>query len=226
MEKDLENIVEKYGLMISRISHRMIKNNELAKEAVQEVWYEVFKSIDSFRGDSELSTWIYTIARRTILKYSKNEIVLSQIEIEQFRDLPLVDYYGAEEDKKDWIKEKCDTCITAFCHCLTNDARMIFLFRENAGLSYGEISKIMEMKEDNVRQISIRSLHKVRTFLKETCPLYCPDGTCKCRIRHHVVSINFEKEYEKVKKVVRLVHFFKKFDKDLPRKNYWENLIN
>ena len=40
--------------MISTIAHRMIQNKEIACEAAQEVWYELCKSISSFKGDSEI----------------------------------------------------------------------------------------------------------------------------------------------------------------------------
>jgi RNA polymerase sigma factor, sigma-70 family len=223
---DAEKLVAQYGTMVSGISHRMILNHELAKEAAQEVWYEVFKSLYSFHGDSELSTWIYTIAKRTILRYAKNEKTLSQIELEGIRALPPIEYDGLDRNKSDWVKEKCDWCLTALCHCLTNDARLIFIFRENIGLFYKQISKIMEMKEDNVRQISSRSLTKVRNFFKDTCPLYNPKGTCKCRITKHVLSLDLDKEYAKVRKIMRLVDVFQKFEKELPRKNYWEKFLN
>ena len=226
MKVDLQKIVEQYGTMVSTISRRMMHNRELAKEAAQEVWYEIIKSIDSFNGDSELSTWIYTVTKRTILRYSKNEKTATILELKEFRALPEVEYTGSEEDKREWIKEKCDFCLTALNHCLTNDARLIFIFRENTGLSYSEISKIMEIKEDNIRQISSRSRNKISNFLKDTCPLYNPEGTCKCRIRKQVLSIDLDKEYFKVRKMMRLVYLYQKFDKELPKKNYWEKFLN
>ncbi|MFB6340297.1 RNA polymerase sigma factor [Saccharicrinis sp. FJH62] len=226
MNIDLEELVEKFGTMVSGISHRMIQNKELAKEASQEVWFEVIKSIDSFNGNSELSTWIYTIAKRTILKYSKNEKTATIIELEEFRALPEVEYSGTEEKRQEWVKEICDWCLTALNHCLNNDARLIFIFRENIGLSYKQISEIMDMKEDNIRQISSRSLSKIKNFMNDTCPLYNPQGTCKCRICKQVASIDFEQEYSTVQKMVRLADLYQKFEKELPRKNYWEKFLN
>jgi len=226
MEIDLKKLVEQYGKMISMVSHRMIRNKELAKEAAQEVWYEVFKSLHSFNGNSELSTWIYTIAKRTILRYSKNEKVYTIMELEDFRALPEIEYSGDEENKREWIKEQCDCCLTALNHCLSNDARLIFIFKETIGLSYKQISEIMEMKEDNIRQISSRSLKKISNFMNDTCPLYNPDGTCKCRICKQVLSIDLDKEYSSVQKMVRLVDLYQKFEKELPRKNYWEKFLN
>jgi len=226
MEIDLEELVGKFGTMVSSISHRMIQDKELAKEASQEVWYEVIKSIPSFNGNSELSTWIYTIAKRTIIRYSRNEKISTILELEEFRALPEVEYSGSDENRREWIKEKCDWCLTALNHCLNNDARLIFIFRENVGLSYKQISEIMEIKVDNARKVASRSMAKISNFLNDTCPLYNPKGTCKCRICKQVLFIDFDKEYSTVKKLIRLADLYQKFDKDLPRKNYWEKLLN
>ena len=84
----------------------------------------------------------------------------------------------------------------------------------------------MEMKEDNIRQISSRSLSKIKNFMNDTCPLYNPEGTCKCRICKQVASIDFEQEYSNVHKMVRLADLYQKFEKELPRKNYWEKFLN
>lgn len=226
MDIDLETLVEKYGKMVASISHRMIQNNDLAKEAAQEVWYEVIKNISSFKGNSELSTWIYTIAKRTILRYSKNEKTATILELEEFRALPEVEYNGSDNEREEWVKKICDWCLTALNHCLNNDARLIFIFRETIGLPYKQISEIMEMRDDNVRQISSRAINKVSNFLNDTCPLYNPEGTCKCRIKKPVFQLELDKEYAKVRNIIRLVDLYQKVEKDLPRKNYWEKLLN
>lgn len=222
---DRSQIVQQFGLKISSLSHRMIKDNNLAIEAAQEVWYEVLKSIESFNGYSDISTWIFTIAKRTILRYAISERIYSENEINNHFELDPIDYDGTEEDKKQWVKEKCDYCLTAFCHCLNNDARLIFLFRDVAGLSYSKISEIMELGEENVRKVSSRSKEKVKKFMDNNCTLYNQNGECKCRIRKHVLAVDLDKEYNKLANAASMVSFFLKFDKDLPRKNYWEKYI-
>lgn len=47
LEIDKEQLVKQFGEKISRLSHRMIWNSELAKEPSQEVWYEVLRSVDN-----------------------------------------------------------------------------------------------------------------------------------------------------------------------------------
>ncbi len=223
---DKEALVVLFGEKISRLSHRMIWDKELAKEAAQEVWYEILKSLDSFRSESNISTWIYSIAKRTILRYVQNERFLKSTDLDTHFDLENIDYYGEEQNKKEWVKEQCDYCLTAFCHCLTNDARLIFLFRDIAEINDSEIAKIMDLKEENVRQIAFRSREKVKSFMQKDCVLISHQGNCRCRISNHVKSVELDKEYSKLSKAAGLIEIFKKFDKELPRKNYWEKIID
>ncbi len=222
---DKNILVQQFGDKISRLSHRMIWDKELAKEASQEVWYEILKSLETFKATSRISTWVYTIAKRTILRYIQNEKVLMTSDIDAHFDKESIDYFGKEEEKKEWVKEQCDYCLTAFCHCLTNNARLIFLFRNIAELSDFETAHIMEMEEKNVRKIASRSKTKVKNFMQKDCVLLNPNGKCRCRISHHLKAIELDKEYGKLSKAAGLIDVFKKFDKELPRRNYWEKFL-
>lgn len=222
---DTSKIVADYGHLVSALAHRMIQDKELAREASQEVWYQVIKNLHNFNGNSQLSTWIYTIAKRTILRYASTERQATINQLKAFRALPEIEYSGDDSGKPEWIKQRCDWCLSALNHCLNNDARLIFTFRVNLELSYRQIGEIMEMKEETVRKIASRSIKKVSNFMKDTCPLYNPQGTCKCRIRKHIVSIDYDKEYLKYRTVIQLADLYKRLEKELPRKNYWEKFL-
>jgi RNA polymerase sigma-70 factor (ECF subfamily) len=60
----LDDIAREYGKLVSSVCRRMIRDEEVAKEAAQQVWLEIVKSFPSFRGESKISTWIYAITRR------------------------------------------------------------------------------------------------------------------------------------------------------------------
>jgi RNA polymerase sigma factor (sigma-70 family) len=64
-----QQIVREYGDKVTNLCHRMIRNRELARDTAQEVWFEVLKGLSSFRGESSFSTWLYTVAKRTIDKH-------------------------------------------------------------------------------------------------------------------------------------------------------------
>ena len=52
----LDNIVNDYGKLVSAICHQMIRNEEHSKEATQEVWLGIVKSLPTFEGKSKMST--------------------------------------------------------------------------------------------------------------------------------------------------------------------------
>jgi len=55
-------LVENHQDKVINTCHRFLNNREDAEDAAQEVFIEVYKSIDRFREESKLSTWIYRIA--------------------------------------------------------------------------------------------------------------------------------------------------------------------
>jgi RNA polymerase sigma factor (sigma-70 family) len=148
-----EEITEEYRGLVSAISHRMIQNPEIAKDAAQEAWMEILKSLKTFKGESKISTWIYAIASRVILKQAKDEKIYStQYLSEYFRDGERESPFEQEADKRRWVKEMCDKCLTGILHCLSNQDRLLYVLYDIAGLSHREISMIVDDRESTVRQ--------------------------------------------------------------------------
>ena len=83
-----EEIIDKNGKLVFSLCFKIIRNNAIVKEAAQEVWLEVLKSLESFENQSKLSTWIYKIAYRVIIKYSKNERKYNTSYLEECFDGP------------------------------------------------------------------------------------------------------------------------------------------
>ncbi len=205
-----EEITEEYRGLVSAVSHRMIQNPEMAKDAAQEAWMEILKSLDTFKGESKISTWIYAVASRVILKQARNEKVYSTRYLsEYFRDGERESPFEQETDKRRWVKEMCDKCLTGILHCLSNQDRLLYVLYDIAGLPHREIAMILEEQESAVRKKVSRSRKKLNRFLNEECVLFNPYGNCSCRMKKHVVGIDLPSEYQKLKKTVKSIHFFR-----------------
>ncbi|HLF34034.1 MAG TPA: sigma-70 family RNA polymerase sigma factor, partial [Cyclobacteriaceae bacterium] len=61
-EQAFRQLVEEYQDKVYNTCLGFVRNEEEADDLAQEVFVEVFSSVQSFRGDSKLSTWIYRIA--------------------------------------------------------------------------------------------------------------------------------------------------------------------
>jgi RNA polymerase sigma-70 factor (ECF subfamily) len=205
-----EEITKEYRGLVSAVSHRMIQDPEIARDAAQEAWMEILKSLKTFKGESKISTWIYAIASRVILRQAKNEKVYSTRYLsEYFRNGERESPFEKEVDKKRWVKEMCDKCLTGILHCLSNQDRLLYVLYDIAGLPYREISMIMTEQESTVRKKVSRSRKKLHNFLNEECVLFKPDGNCACRMKKHVVGVDLPSEYQKLKKTVKEIHFFR-----------------
>jgi RNA polymerase sigma factor (sigma-70 family) len=222
----LESIAHQYGRMVSSICRRMIGNEETARDAAQQVWVEITKNYPSFRGESKISTWIYTITRRVAADFAVNEKTYSlRFVRDYFNGADIDPPADIDMDRAIWVRQTCDQCVTAMLHCVDNETRLAHIFRDIAQLDYAEIASILEKDEAAVRQMVSRSRKRINSFLSDRCTIYNPKGDCRCRIKKHVVEVNLAAEYEKIDKMVRRVNFYSKSEMLLPGKNYWENFL-
>jgi len=101
-----EEITKEYRGLVSAVSHRMIQNPEIAKDAAQEAWTEILKSLNTFKGESKISTWVYTIASGVILRQAKNEKVYSTRYLsEYFRNGERESPFEQEADKRRYLDD-------------------------------------------------------------------------------------------------------------------------
>jgi RNA polymerase sigma factor (sigma-70 family) len=215
MDNDINAIAEKYGSIVTAISFRMIEDRELAQDAAQEAWIEIIKSLPSFKGESKISTWIYSVASRTILRHANNERKYSVRYISEFLDGDEIVYSDSNLEETEWTKEMCDKCITGSIHCLTNEERLIYLLNEVAGLDSKEIAGILPVTDTAIRKKMSRSRTKLHSFLNNQCILYNPEGNCKCRMIKNVNKINLQKEFQKIKNDIHEISFLGQCDEIL-----------
>src|SRR4051795_12708589 len=60
-ERALADLAEAYSSKIYQLAFRYLRNKEDAEEITQDVLFKVYRKVDAFRGDAQLSSWIYRI---------------------------------------------------------------------------------------------------------------------------------------------------------------------
>lgn len=124
------------------------------QDLFQEVVYQVWKSISSFNGNSEIDTWIYKIALNVCLRYKmkmnkgKDKIVrLDSLQFIPAQDAP---------DKSDIDKyQALQDCIITLNHA---DQSILVLLLE--GLSYKQIGSITGLTENHVA-VKLKRIRKL-----------------------------------------------------------------
>lgn len=228
MQLNPTELVNQYGRLVSSICRRMVQDPVLAEDAAQEAWLKILSGISTFKGSAKLSTWLYSVVKHEVYRFTKKEKTyqfrnLKKIFLKEERTLPV---HLDKIETKLWIKEQCDNCITGMLHCLSDDARLIYVFRNIVKMPYTDIAYIMDKEETVIRKSYSRSRKKLKKFMAGNCPVYRPGNHCQCRSAKLVRQIDLSGEYNSLHKIIKLVDFFRKSETILPRKNYWEKFLS
>jgi len=81
-ERAFRDLITSHRDRVYNITFRMLGNKSEAEDVAQEVFITVFKSIDTFREDSKLSTWLYRVA----VNHCKNRLKYLKRRHERDRD--------------------------------------------------------------------------------------------------------------------------------------------
>jgi RNA polymerase sigma-70 factor (ECF subfamily) len=145
---------------ISSICRYYSSNDEDHKDMYQEVLINVWKSIDSFRGDAQLSTWIYRVAVNTAMGFANKEIRRQKIFLDQ-KDNSLQNFMDVDESSAQ-EKEKLFQILENQINQLSViDKIIITLVLES--VNHKEISSVIGITEPNVRV----KIHRIKNELKE-----------------------------------------------------------
>ena len=221
-----EQVVARYGRLVSSLCRRMTRDEEAAREAAQEVWVAVLEGLDGFRGDSSLSTWIYSITRRVVSRYAQARRTYSTRFLSAFFEgdgEPQVPS-GADVEHEVWVRSMCDQCLCGIAQCLEPDVRLAYLLRDVADLDYADVAQVLEIEPDAARQMVSRARRKLQRFLSGHCSLANPSGPCRCRMRRHVAAIDLPSEYLRLRRTAGRARVFKESEQILPTRDYWLEL--
>jgi RNA polymerase sigma-70 factor (ECF subfamily) len=88
--KALESLLIRREKWLWNVAKKVIRNESLAEEALQEALVLIWKNAHTFRGESQVSTWMYQIVSRSCIDVLRKEQIRSHAslnELEQFDDI-------------------------------------------------------------------------------------------------------------------------------------------
>jgi len=171
-EAAFKAIVETWQDMVFNTALGIVQNAEDAEDIAQEVFVQVYQSISSFKGDSKFSTWLYRIAITKSLDHERRKkrkkrfaFVKSLFgeESEVVVHPPDFNHPGVLLDKK----EDAAALFGAISDLPANQ-RLAFTLHKVEGLSYQEVSEVMQTTVSSVESL----MHRARINLKKALQAY------------------------------------------------------
>jgi RNA polymerase sigma-70 factor, ECF subfamily len=159
--KAFEFIYRSYCGLVHRICLRMLRNPVDAEDAAQDVFVRVFCKINTFRGESAFSSWLYRLATNTVLmRFRKNKRTLTLEEPGEVNG-GLSREVSVTHPERDGLSGRID--LQAAINVLPNGYKGAFLLHDVQGYAHREIAEILGYSIG----CSKSQLHKARKLLRE-----------------------------------------------------------
>jgi RNA polymerase sigma-70 factor (ECF subfamily) len=155
--------------LIYRYANRLCGEVEAAKDLVQETFLNAYRGFKDFRGDAQVSTWLYTIASRACLRMRRKKKGEPERELSldefvptsegEFRlQIPVDGLTPEEAFQNKELRQALDQAINK----LPKKYRMVLVLRDMEGLSAKEVGTVMGLNERAVKS----RLHRARLFVR------------------------------------------------------------
>lgn len=162
---DFERLFEENFHSIYHYVYYMIGNKADAEDVTQEVFMKVASSYGQFRGDSSITTWIYTIARRTVIDFmrqKKTKKFLTFWKTHIPDDFEAADDFDLPEDIL--TKNEQKESLYKVLQLLPEKMRTVIYLRFIKGISVQETAHYLDITPNQVSVTQNRALAKLRTL--------------------------------------------------------------
>jgi RNA polymerase sigma-70 factor (ECF subfamily) len=168
-EAAFKQLVETYQVRVYNTVLSLVQHNEEAEDIAQEVFIEVYRSIDKFREDSSLGTWVYRIATTKSLeairkkKAQKRFAFISSLfgkNDEMIHQPTDFEHPGVVAENKELAQN-----LFVAIGKLPNNQRIAYTLVNVEGLSYVETAEAMDITKSSVESLIFRAKGNLKKLL-------------------------------------------------------------
>ena len=183
---DFQEIYTEFQPRILHYLARMMGPEE-AEDVAQEVFEKVNRSLDGFRGQSKLSTWIYRIATNTAIdklrsasfRQSANQAALKEAEGNKARNTSSGQVQTSVD--QEFIRKEMSECVREYIDRLPPDYSTILILSEIEGFRNKEVADILQISLENAKVRLHRARARLKKELDNGCDFYHnEEGTLAC----------------------------------------------
>jgi RNA polymerase sigma-70 factor, ECF subfamily len=162
--KDLVDIHKKFVL---NVCYKFVNNTDDANDVAQEVFIEAYKTLDKFRGDSKISTWLYRIATNRSLNFLRDNKKYSTSE-SYSKEPGYIDNISsdsASEPEQNILNNEKADILNKAIDSLPDNQKAAFVLNKKENLTSAEISKILGLSVKGVESLIIRARKNLQKLL-------------------------------------------------------------
>jgi RNA polymerase sigma-70 factor (ECF subfamily) len=172
-----EELVRLYDHAVLRLALNLTRSEEDARDAYQEAFLKVYKSLPNFRFECSFYTWIYRIVTNICLDQLRKKAVrkeekpvLQNADGEASQDdffAQVADDHPGGDPERDLIRRELGYKIQTALKRLTPRERLVFELKHYQGLKLRTIGEMLETSEQTAKNCLFRATQKLRESLAQ-----------------------------------------------------------
>jgi RNA polymerase sigma-70 factor, ECF subfamily len=146
-----------------------------AEDLSQEVFLKAYRSIDKFKGEASVSSWLYRITlnayldkkRKASFKAERKQQSLEDYESSVtpiYSDSPPLSTHMSPEDYAE--SRQIQVHIEQALDCLTSKERAVFVMRHFQGMPGKRVGELLSISEGTVKSLLFRAMKKLQNALR------------------------------------------------------------
>lgn len=173
-QRAFEMLVVKYQRRIERLIARMVRDTDLVEDIAQETFIRAYRALPNFRGESAFYTWLYRIgvntAKKALLGLKRDPLVteaaLASMDEDDDSSRVENEMTSGETPETLMASRQVAETVNEAIEALSEDLRQAITLREIEGLSYEEISEMMNCPIGTVRSRIFRAREAIASKLR------------------------------------------------------------
>jgi RNA polymerase sigma-70 factor, ECF subfamily len=159
-------LVERHRSMVYRVAYQFAGNHHDAEDIAQEVFIKVYRSLDKFRRDAQVSSWMYRIVMNACIDHRRRQAPAGAAAFGEEAEQRLLntpeENPGPEERA---YAGELGQALESEINRLPNGQRIVFVMRHHQGLKLAEIAEALGLAEGTVKRQLHAAVHRLRLAL-------------------------------------------------------------
>jgi RNA polymerase sigma-70 factor (ECF subfamily) len=159
-------LVERHRSMVYRVAYQFAGNHHDAEDIAQEVFIKVYRSLDKFRQDAQLTSWLYRIVMNACIDHRRRHVPASSAPFGEEAEQRLLNTpEEAPGPEACAYAGELGLVLEGEIKRLPEGQRIVFVMRHHQGLKLGEIAEALGLAEGTVKRQLHAAVHRLRRAL-------------------------------------------------------------
>ena len=154
------------------VALRMCGNREDAQDCVQEAMIRVYRALNSFKGQSSFSTWVYRVTMNSCLDELRKRKSRAATSLDAMIDNGFAPSDDEHTPERRALQSEQKRVLEKAIAALPEDMRAAIVLRDIQGCSYDEIATILDTNVGTIKSRISRGREKLRGVLSGKTELF------------------------------------------------------